>query len=393
MSFPAIAETDELHVVETPFGTKEFRRRAGDALHPERELLETLARIRSNIGEYNFAGQYQQTPAPAGGGMVKEAWFRRYRMSDRPEAFDRIIQSWDTANKPSELADYSVCTTWGLKGPNFPLLNVLRKKLSFPDLKRSVIEQDGLFRPEAILIEDKASGTQLIQDLIEAGLSHVTRYPPDGDKVMRLHAQTATIENGFVHLPEEAHWLADYLSELTMFPAARYDDQVDFDRPGSRMEQAANAGVGHHRVLPAGKRTTEGPAARTESAAHCARGHHPRLRPLRASVPGARAHRRGRRRRRAATPARRVPDNRLVHRFRNSNHILPMELQQFAAEGPRRQREVSRNRCTSWRKKPSGSLRKFVLSAAYRSLNPLRSHAPASALEESKRESLWGGCR
>ena len=94
----------------------------------------------------------------------------------------------DTANKPSELADYSVCTTWGLKGPNFYLLNVLRKKLSFPDLKRAVVEQDRLFRPEVILIEDKASGTQLIQDLIEAGLSRVTRYKPEGDKIMRLHA-------------------------------------------------------------------------------------------------------------------------------------------------------------------------------------------------------------
>ena len=112
LSFPAIAEADEFHVVETPFGRKEFRRRSGEALHPARESLETLAHIRSTIGEYNFAGQYQQTPAPAGGGMVKEAWFRRYRMNDRPEKFDRIIQSWDTANKPSELADYSVCATW-----------------------------------------------------------------------------------------------------------------------------------------------------------------------------------------------------------------------------------------------------------------------------------------
>jgi predicted phage terminase large subunit-like protein len=227
LSFPAIAEADELHVVETPFGRKEFRRRSGEALHPARESLETLAHIRSTIGEYNFAGQYQQTPAPAGGGMVKEAWFRRYRMNDRPEKFDRIIQSWDTANKPSELADYSVCTTWGLNGPNFYLLNVLRKKLSFPDLKRAVVEQDRLFRPEVILIEDKASGTQLIQDLIEAGLWRVTRYKPEGDKIMRLHAQTATIENGFVHLPEEVHWLADYICELTMFPAGRHDDQVD----------------------------------------------------------------------------------------------------------------------------------------------------------------------
>jgi predicted phage terminase large subunit-like protein len=227
LSFPAIAEADEVHVIETPFGKREFRRLAGEALHPERESLETLAHIRATIGEYNFAGKYQQRPAPAGGGMVKEAWLRLYRPDQRPETFDQIIQSWDTANKPTELADYSMCTTWGLKGPNFYLLNVFRKKIDFPDLKRAVREQNDLFKPTAILIEDKASGTQLIQDLLESGLSRVTPCKSDGDKVMRLHAQTATIENGFVHLPETAHWLADYLHELILFPAGRYDDQVD----------------------------------------------------------------------------------------------------------------------------------------------------------------------
>jgi hypothetical protein len=78
VSFPAIAEVDERHVVETAFGRKEFLRRTGEALHSTRESLETLAQIRSAIGEYNFAGQYQQSPAPAGGGMVKEVWFHRY---------------------------------------------------------------------------------------------------------------------------------------------------------------------------------------------------------------------------------------------------------------------------------------------------------------------------
>ena len=135
--------------------------------------------------------------------MVKEAWFGRYRPDQRPETFDQIVQSWDTANKPSELADYSVCTTWGVKGPNFYLLNVLRKKLAFPDLKRAVREQSDLFNPTVILIEDKASGTQLIQDLLDAGLSRVTRYKPDGDKIMRLHAQTATIENASSTCPSQ----------------------------------------------------------------------------------------------------------------------------------------------------------------------------------------------
>jgi hypothetical protein len=74
------------------------------------------------------------------------------------------------------------------------------------------------YRPSVILIEDKASGTQLIQDLIEEGIHAVKAFKPEYDKVMRLLAQTATIENGFVYLPQEAHWLPDYLHELTTFP-------------------------------------------------------------------------------------------------------------------------------------------------------------------------------
>ena len=227
LSLPAIAERDEKLVVDTPFGPRYFDRGAGEALCAERESLETLARIRASLGEYNFAGQYQQNPAPAGGGMIKEAWFRRFRSDELPSSFDQVVQSWDTANKPTELSDYSVCTTWGVKGPNFYLLNVLRKKLTYPGLKRAVFEQSEMFEPTVILIEDKASGTQLIQELIEGGFPHVARYRPDGDKIMRLHAQSATIENGFVHLPETAHWLSQYLSELIMFPNARHDDQVD----------------------------------------------------------------------------------------------------------------------------------------------------------------------
>ncbi len=226
VSFPAVAEEDEAHAVETLRGPWAFRRSAGEALDPAREPLPALERIRSTIGEMNFAAQYQQRPAPAGGGMIKAAWLQRFRLAD-PPAFDRIVQSWDTANKPSELSDYSVCTTWGVKGPRFYLINVMRKKLSYPELRRAVIEQDRLFNPQSIVIEDRASGTQLIQDLIGDGISHVARFSPDGDKIMRLHAQTAVIENGFVFVPEEAPWLADYLAELTAFPAGRHDDQVD----------------------------------------------------------------------------------------------------------------------------------------------------------------------
>src|SRR5882757_2804652 len=108
LSFPAIAEKDEEHRIETILGPRRFTRRRGEALHPDREPLEVLDRIRRTIGEYNFAGQYQQSPAPLGGGLVKAEWFKRYRENELPERFDRIVQSWDTANKATELSDFSV---------------------------------------------------------------------------------------------------------------------------------------------------------------------------------------------------------------------------------------------------------------------------------------------
>jgi len=224
---PAIADQDELHRVETVFGRQSFGRKAGEALHPEREPPEMLEQIRRTIGEYNFAGQYQQAPSPQGGGMVKAAWFKSYAANERQEKFDRIVQSWDTANKASELSDFSVCTSWGIKGKDLYLLHVLRKRMEYPELKRVVREQCEAFDANVVLIEDKASGTQLIQELVEQGLHAVTRYQPQSDKIMRMHAQTAMIENGFVHLPKEAAWLAEYLHELTVFPKGKHDDQVD----------------------------------------------------------------------------------------------------------------------------------------------------------------------
>ena len=104
---------------------------------------------------------------------------------------------------------------------------MLRRRLDYPDLKRAVLDQHARWRPQVVLIEDRASGTQLIQELVAAGLYAVTRYRPQADKVMRMHAQTATIENGFVHLPQAAPWLAEYLHELAVFPHGRHDDQVD----------------------------------------------------------------------------------------------------------------------------------------------------------------------
>jgi predicted phage terminase large subunit-like protein len=180
-------------------------------------------------------------PAPQGGGMVKAAWFRSYAANERPDAFDRIVQSWDTANKASELSDFRVCTTWG-KGKDLYLLHVLRRRMEYPELRRAVREQARAFDATVVLIEGEASGTQLIQELIADGLHAVTRYQPQADKIMRMHAQTAMIENGFVHLPKEAAWLAEYLHELGAFPKGRPDDHR-LDRTAARLVQVGGCGA------------------------------------------------------------------------------------------------------------------------------------------------------
>jgi predicted phage terminase large subunit-like protein len=230
LSFPAIAEEDEIHLIESPLGRRRFERKAGEALQPERESIATLkGTIRQTIGEYNFASQYQQNPMPVGGAIVKTEWFKYYEPSDLPSGFSFVLQSWDTANKSGELNDFSVCTTWGVFDRHYHLLDVFRKRLNYPDLKRAVKEQVRQHRADKILIEDKASGTQLIQDLHSEGIYGIEPYdaPPGSDKTLRLYAQTAEFESGRVLLPRSAPWLEEYVRELTTFPGTKYDDQVD----------------------------------------------------------------------------------------------------------------------------------------------------------------------
>lgn len=228
LRFPAISEVEEEHRIQTPFGrARTYIRHIGAALHPEREPLETLRELRETIGEYNFAGQYQQAPAPLEGGMIKMSWFKTYKDAELPEPFEYVFQSWDTANKVTELTDYSVCTTWGVSKGRLYLLYVFRKRLEYLELKRAARTQAETFSARTVLIEDKASGTQLIQELIREGFHPVTRYSTTMDKIMRMHSVTGMIENGLVYLPEKAEWLAEYMHELTTFPNGKFDDQVD----------------------------------------------------------------------------------------------------------------------------------------------------------------------
>jgi predicted phage terminase large subunit-like protein len=228
LSFPAIAERNDSYEILTPYGRKEIRRSAGEILQPSLVSAATLDIQRGAMTEYNFTAQYQQDPQPPAGIIVKREWISFYDPHDPPRKFDQVVQSWDTANKDSELANFSVCTTWGKTDRNMYLIDVFRRRLNFPDLKRAVREQAEQYHADVVLIEDKASGTSLLQELKADGFWQAQPAPAiDGDKIMRLHGQTAKIQGGYALFPRNAPWLDIYLQELTGFPNAKHDDQVD----------------------------------------------------------------------------------------------------------------------------------------------------------------------
>ena len=228
LRLPAIAEEDELLRLHTPLGCVTFRRKEGDALDPRREPLHVLQQLRAEMGEYAFSAQYQQNPQPVGGAIIKNAWIRFYKPVDLPQQFAWKEQSWDTASKSGELNDYSVCTTWGVLNNHYYLLDVFRRRLEYPELRRAAKEQYHRYRPRRVLIEDKGSGIQLLQDLRVDGIPTASYSPAPGhDKQMRLWNQSAHFESGRVLLPDGAPWVSDYVRELTTFPGSKYDDQVD----------------------------------------------------------------------------------------------------------------------------------------------------------------------
>jgi len=110
------------------------------------------------MGSASFAAQYQQAPTPREGLLVKAAWFPRYTPGNLPQTFDKVLISCDTANKITELSDYTAITAWGIIRRHAYLLDVVRQRMEYPELKRAIKKLALLQSATAILIEDKASG-------------------------------------------------------------------------------------------------------------------------------------------------------------------------------------------------------------------------------------------
>lgn len=202
---------------------KAFARKAR-RLWPERFPLEDLKRIRGAVGGAAWASLYQQRPAAAEGAIFKREWWRPY--GECPQ-FSQIVQSWDTAFKKGAETSYSVCTTWGLAENGYFLLSVWRNRVEFPELRRTLIALADQWKPTAILVEDRASGQSLLQELKSATTLPVLAVRADSDKLSRAQAVTPLVEAGKVFVPESASWLGDYIDELAAFPMGNYDDAVD----------------------------------------------------------------------------------------------------------------------------------------------------------------------
>lgn len=224
VSLPAIAEGDERFELEDGHIVG---RREGEALHPAHESRAALERTKRDAGSYVFEAQYQQNPLPLEGGLIKWSWFRVYDVPPRRQPGDRIVQSWDTASKATELSDFSVCTTWLRRGADHYLLDVFRRRLEFPALKQRVVQHATLWNADVTLIEDKGSGMSLIQELRAGSEVRPIAIEPEKDKVTRMHAETAKLEAGCVFIPRQAEWLHEFQRELLQFPRSRHDDQVD----------------------------------------------------------------------------------------------------------------------------------------------------------------------
>ena len=227
LSVPAIAQTDER--IPLRRGRVHFRK-AGTPLHPLRENIRTLEEQKASMGSLAFQAQYLQDPVPAGGNLIRAEWLREYTAGFDADGYGKIVQSWDTAIKTGQDNDHSVCITARIKQRRVHILHVWRGRVEFPELHRQAVALSQQFRPSVILVEDKASGQQLIQTMRGQSVPGVP-YPlarnPEQDKFSRVAGVSAMIEAGQLLLPPEASWLAEFRSELLTFPNGRFDDQVD----------------------------------------------------------------------------------------------------------------------------------------------------------------------
>lgn len=209
----------------TVTGWTDPRKEVGELAWPEQFPADTVLRIERDLGSYAAAGQLEQSPSPAAGGIFQRSWWKWY--TALPDKFDEVIQSWDFAVKDTN--DYVVGQVWGRIAGQFYLIDQVRGRMDFPSSVQA-FRAFSAKHPTAItkLVEDKANGPAIIAT-VKAEIPGIIAVNPDGDKKSRALAVTPCIEAGNAFLPDPsiAPWIHDYVEEHAAFPNASHDDQVD----------------------------------------------------------------------------------------------------------------------------------------------------------------------
>ena len=191
-----------------------------------------MTAVRASIQPSKWNAQYQQNPTGEENAIIPREWWNKWEQDKVPQ-LQYVIQSYDTAFSKRETADYSAITTWGVfypvegEGPNLILLDSKKGRWDFPELKEIALEQYHFWDPDTVIVEAKASGTPLTQEMRQTGIPVVNFTPSKGnDKVSRVHAVSPLFEAGMVWAPDEV-FAEELIEEVAAFPNGEYDDLVD----------------------------------------------------------------------------------------------------------------------------------------------------------------------
>lgn len=227
LCLPAEYEGDKR---KTVIGWSDPRTEEGELLWPGQMGPKEIEAKKVELRAFGYAGQFQQRPVPATGGVWKKSWFRFYSRTDLPTHLDMVISSWDCTFKAAKTSDFVCGQLWGRKGSDFYLLDMAYARMDFPATCKAVLDLNARskYPVGATLIEDKANGSAVLS-ILRQKISGMIAINPEGGKEARAAAVAPMIEAGNVLLPmpDEAPWVDDALVEFVTFPAAKHDDRVD----------------------------------------------------------------------------------------------------------------------------------------------------------------------
>ena len=191
-----------------------------------------LEGVKASLSVSKWNAQWQQSPTSEEGAIIKKEWWNRWEEEEVPQ-LEYVIQSYDTAFSKRETADFSAITTWGVFSPkqegpqNLILLDAKKGRWDFPELKMQALDQYKFWEPETVIVEAKASGLPLTQELRQIGIPVVNFTPSKGnDKLTRVHSVSPLFESGMIWAPDE-RWADEVIEECAAFPNGENDDLVD----------------------------------------------------------------------------------------------------------------------------------------------------------------------